>query len=82
MSERQRQHGTFETLSETSAERLKAIRRVVTDKQYAKIDGEVADLWTCSVILQVYNSLKESNRAKYSNLPYRRMAVVAFKLTN
>lgn len=82
MSERQRQHGTFETQSETSAERLNAIQRVVDEKQYAKIDNEMADLWTCSLILKVYNALNGTNKAKYSNLSYRRMATVAFQLTS
>ena len=78
--ERIRERGTVETRSESATERINAVKRVVDNKQYAKIDGECADLFTCGAIMSIYNALNETNRAKYSGLSYRKMAVVAFKL--
>jgi hypothetical protein len=79
--ERIREHGTVETASESGEERIRAIRRVVDEKQYGKIDGEMADLFTCVHIIAVYDALSEQNKEKYQDLAYARMAHIAFKLS-
>ena len=79
--ERTREHGTVETVANTGIERINAIRRVVEQKQYAKIDGQLADLFTCSTICQVYDALNDDNKAKFSGVPYAKMAGIAFRLT-
>jgi hypothetical protein len=80
--ERIREHGTVETTASSANERINAIRRVVERKQYAKIDGQMADLFTCSLICQVYDALNDVNKIKFSSVPYSKMAHIAFKLTN
>ena len=79
--ERVRVHGTVETVAHSGIERINAIRRVVDNKQYAKIDGQMADLFTCSLVCQVYDALNDDNKLKFSSMPYPKMATVAFKLT-
>lgn len=75
-----REQGTVETLAMNGAERIIAIREVVKNKQYAKIDGQCADLFSCSAIMTVYDALSEPNQEKYRNMPYSNMASIAFKL--
>ncbi len=80
--ERIREQGTVETVAQSGLERINAIRRVVDNKQYAKIDGQMADLFTCSAIVQVYDALNDSNKVKFCSMPYTKMAHVAFNLIN
>lgn len=80
--ERTREHGTVETVAQSGMERINAIRRVVDNKQYAKIDGQMADLFTCSLIVKIYDALNDSNKVKFSSVPYTKMAHIAFKLAN
>lgn len=77
---RTRQQGTRVTLPTTSEERVAAIRRIVAEGQYAKVDGIMVDLFSASAILAVYDQLSQENRARYSALVARKMALVAFKL--
>ena len=79
--ERTREQGTIETVSQTPSERINAVRRVVNRKQYAKIDGQMADLFTCSLVCQIFDALNPENQAKFSSLSYPKMAQVAFRLT-
>lgn len=80
MASTRRQHGTLVTNPTSGAERIAAIRQVVTDKQYAKIDGCMMDLWSASAIVAVYDKLSPLNQEKYHNLPAPRMAQIAFQL--
>lgn len=77
---RTRQHGTRVTTPASGEERVEAIRRIVDEGQYAKVDGLMVDLFSASAIVAVYDALNEANRAKYSALPAGRMASIAFKL--
>lgn len=67
--------------SATPDERIAAIRNIVTERQYAKVDGIMVDLFTASHIIAVYDALNETNRAKYAAMPVARMAQMAFSLT-
>ena len=78
--EHTRKHGTIVTDSQSSDERINAIRRVVKQAQYAKIDGQMADLFTCSTICKVYDALNDANKLKFASIPYAKMANVAFRL--
>ena len=62
-----------------------AICKVVEERQHRKIsrsptDRVHMDLFTASAIMQVYDALNEVNRAKFSALPMRKMADVAFRM--
>ena len=77
---RTRQQGTRVTEPLTPAERIAAIRQIVTEGQYAKIDGVMVDLFSASAIVRIYDALNEANREKYSTMTAPKMAVIAFKL--
>jgi hypothetical protein len=77
---RTREHGTIEYTNPTPAERIDAVRQVVRDKTYARIDGCMADLFTCSAIINIYDALNDTNKAKLAALPFPRMGKVALSL--
>ena len=77
---RVRVKGTKVTLSRTPAEKLAALRDIVAEGQYAKIDGSTVDLFSASVMTRVYDALNEVNRAKFLALPISKMAKLAFQL--
>ena len=75
-----RQQGTRVTLPLSPAERIAAIRQIVTERQYAKVDGLMVDLFSASAIIAVYDALNEVNRTKYAARPARQMASIAFRV--
>ena len=81
---RTRQHGTQITNSAQSDDpgmaRMAAIRRIVEQHQYEKIDGLMVDGFTASIILQVYDAINETNQVKLRNLPIRKIASVCLGL--
>ncbi len=79
--QRTREHGTVETVAGNPQDRIAAIRRIVDEKQYAKVDGQMIDLFTASHIVQVYDALSEANRAKFASFTAPKMGMIAYKLT-
>ena len=79
---RVREQGTKVTNPQDGIERINAVRQIVTDCQYAKIDGIMLDLYSASAIIKVYDNLNEPNQIKYRGLPVYRMGEIAFKLLN
>jgi len=79
---RTRQHGTRVTRPSTPAERIAAVRAIVTAGQYARIDGCMVDGFSASAIVQVYDALNTENQQRYASMDVRRMASIAFKLAN
>lgn len=77
---RTREQGTVVTKPSTGQQRIHAIRRIVEEHQYAKVDGLMVDLFSASAIVAVYDALSPENQAKYASLSARKMALVAFKL--
>lgn len=77
---RTRDNGTQETIAGNPDDRIKAIRQIVENKQYAKVDGTMIDLFTASAIVQVYDALSPDSRIKFASLTAGRMGLVAFKL--
>ena len=75
-----RERGTRVTRPTTPDERIAAIRRIVNEGQYAKVDGCMIDLFSAGAIVAVYDALNEVNRAKFAAMPAPKMAAVAFKL--
>jgi hypothetical protein len=75
-----REHGTRVTAPLDGDERIAAIRRIVEDCQYAKIDGVMIDLYSASAILVIYDKLSPENQTKYRAMPAPKMAAVAFTL--
>lgn len=79
---RTRKHGTVETVAGNPADRMSAIRKVVAEKTYAKVDGTMIDLFTASAIVNVYDALSDPNKAKFSSLPAGKMGILAFSVLN
>ena len=79
-STRVREHGTVVTRSSGPDEKLAAIRRIVEEHQYAKVDGVMVDGFSASAIVAVHDALNETNRAVFLALPIEKMARVAFRL--
>jgi len=77
---RVREHGTMETVAGNGKDRMNAIRTVVHESQFAKIDGVMMDLFTASIICQVYDALSDANKEKFANHPAPAMANIAYKL--
>ena len=77
---RTREQGTIETITSTSQDRIKAIKSVLDNKQYAKIDGCMIDLTTAHVIMTVYNALSDPNKEKFSSFKAPVMGNMAYKL--
>ena len=77
---RTRKHGTRVTTSSTPEEKLAALRQIVAERQYAKIDGYMVDGLSANVIVKVYDALNDANKAKFSKLPIPTMARIAFEL--
>ena len=77
---RVREQGTIVTNPKTGVERIEALRQIVRDSQYAKIDGIMVDLFSASAIIGIYDRISEANQAKYREMPVYKMADIAFKL--
>lgn len=76
-----RQNGTKVYTPTTPGERIDAFRDVTADRQYAKIDGVMVDLFSASAVVQVYDALNPDNQQKYAAFPATRMVQIAFQLT-
>lgn len=81
---RTRSQGTVVTNPSREADpgqaRIDAIRAIVTAGQYAKVDGITVDLFSASMIVQIYDHLEPENQARYRNMRTDKMARIAYKL--
>lgn len=75
-----RKHGTQETIAGNPQDRINAIRKIVTEGQYAKVDGTMIDGYSASAILKVYDNLNDENKARFASLPAGKMGEVAWKV--
>ena len=78
---RTRINGTQVTQPKDGLERIAAIRKIVEEHQYAKIDGVMVDGFTASGIIQLYDAISDDNKAKYRNLHVARMADIMWKVS-
>lgn len=62
--------------------RYDAIKKIVDDSQYAKIEGVIVDGTTANLLLKVCDALSEENRKKLLAMPIKKMVDVAWKLTS
>ncbi len=79
---RTREQGTQETIAGNTTDRMAVIRRIVANKQYEKVDGCMIDLYTASIICQVYDALNDANKVKLASMPAPKMGIVALKLVS
>jgi hypothetical protein len=78
--ERTREQGTQVFMPQSGETRIQAIRSILTNKAYAKIDGCMIDLFSASAICKVYDALSSVNQSKFAAMPAPKMALIAFKL--
>ena len=78
--QRTREQGTKETIAGNPQDRINAIKSVVDNSSYAKIDGTMIDLTSAHVIMTVYNALNDVNKGKFASMPAGKMGIVAYKL--
>lgn len=48
---------------------IDSLRTIVADRQHAKIDGVLIDLWSASVTILIWDQLKEDKRQRLLTLP-------------
>ena len=59
---------------------LQAMMKIVDQKQAAKIDGVMVDMFTASAVTQIYNKVNDANKAKLDKMKATQLANVAMKL--
>ena len=71
-----------EMVMEGASEKKKeaVLRKIVDEKQHARLDGMIVDLFSASHIIAVLDALNPANKAKYLKLPVKRMADIAFTI--
>ena len=57
-----------------------ALRQIVADKQYAKVEGVSVDLTTANLLVQIIDSLSPKNKADFLGSPVGEMVSIAYKI--
>ena len=60
--------------------KIERLRKIVSERQNAVIDGKRVDLYSASAIVSVYDKLNPENRVKFAKMPVGKMADVAFRI--
>ncbi|MER7457336.1 hypothetical protein [Micromonospora sp. NPDC126480] len=64
---------------------IESLRRIVAERQHAKIDGVLVDLWSASVTSLIWDRLKEKHRQQLLTLPSHelilRCVAIYFRVT-
>jgi hypothetical protein len=63
-----------------AASLIPQLQTIVQDKQHAKIKGMVVDLFTASMITQIYDKVNDANKAKMDKLPLEKLVNIAHKM--
>lgn len=62
--------------------RIAALRRIVADHAFEKVDGCVVDMTTANLLVQVYDLLKSDKaRHNFETAPLTRVVDIAWKAT-
>jgi|TARA_R110000796_G_C14488852_1_gene427552 hypothetical protein len=57
-----------------------ALRQIVADKQYAKVEGVSVDLTTANLLVQILDSLSPANKENFLGRPVEEMVSIAYKI--
>ena len=60
--------------------KVDALRQIVADKQFAKVDGVDIDLTTANLLLQIIDALSPTNRENFLSKPIEQMVNIAYKI--
>jgi len=66
----------------TPEQRIEALRRIVADGQYERIEGSIVDGTTAQTVLQVYDKLPSHLQLKLSSHPMTKMVDLTWKIIN
>ena len=79
---RTRQHGTRITntnkLPDPGAARIQALRDIVKERRYAKIDGRAIDSFSAAEILDAYDTLSPEKQTEFRDLSIHKMITRTF----
>jgi hypothetical protein len=57
-----------------------ALKKIVDEKQHAKINGQMVDLFSASAMVQVADALNEKNRERFLSLPLTKAHAMTFRM--
>lgn len=61
--------------------RIEKIRQIVSEKQYASVDGVLVDLFTASAIIRIYDQGSDGAKKLIEELPIEKLGKIALELT-
>ena len=61
---------------------IAAIRNILSNGQYAKVNSVMVDRFSASAIIQVYDAINDDNKVKLRSFPVARVADISFRLIN
>jgi hypothetical protein len=60
--------------------RIAALRQIVADRQYAKVDGVLVDLWTAQAVVACYEAGSDRTRRIIETAPLEKVVALALHL--
>ena len=61
--------------------RIEKLRQIIAQKQYAKVDGVIVDLFTASSIIAIYDKAGPKIRKAIEDMPIEKVASISMRLT-
>ena len=77
-----REYIQAQRLKPIGAEGIEACRRIVAEKQAAKVNQVMVDLFSASAIVRVYDAVNDENKARLEAKPVAIVADIVFRLLN
>ena len=71
-----------DTTPDKNKEKIQVFRDVLDSNSYKEYDGTIIDLFTASVVVQIYDALNDENKEKLLSLSIQDICVFCFKLAN
>jgi hypothetical protein len=59
--------------------RIDALRRIVADRQYTKVEGILVDLWTAQAVVACYEAGSDRTKRVIESAPLEQVAALALK---
>ena len=77
-----KQHISEVRMAPLGPEGIEALHRIVRERQAAKVNEVLIDIFTASTIVQVFAAVNDHNRQKLLSLPVARVAKVCLSVTS
>ena len=69
-----------ESLAEAASSTIDQVKKIVSDNQAAKINGKMVDMWTASMIVQIYDKVNDATKKKIENEKIEKLVSIALKM--